>query len=391
MQIIPFSTQIPTLGPISTATSSAPAPLLDEDRDKVELSGERPPLLGQAESLPGQGKAPETVGLGPGHLLGADPAEDQPSAQADEGRVLAEGGSAAHPLEQSPESSSEIEDRSDEAGEADEEAAEASEERDLTGQALTDDERQEVDRLKERDREVRTHEQAHVAAGGQYVRGGVQLEYQTGPDGRRYAVGGEVSIDSSPVAGDPQKTIQKAQQIRRAATAPAEPSGQDQRVAVAASQMEAQARQDLIQERIDGGGEGAASDEPVVGETPEEGVAVAEVDPSVGEASSNTPSPGATVPSLSGDVEDSEATLSPGDSTGTGAVVEGSAVTGSFGPPSFDLVPTGDDEVSGPFGEAASPLDPPKIDRAGPAGGVVTLSYAREAASPAGSFVDLYR
>ena len=63
-------------------------------------------------------------------------------------------------------------------------ATDVSEERTLTGQELTDDQRKEVDRLKERDREVRAHEQAHVAAGGQYVRGGIQFEYQTGPDGR---------------------------------------------------------------------------------------------------------------------------------------------------------------------------------------------------------------
>jgi hypothetical protein len=119
----------------------------------------------------------------------------------------------------------------------------------ITGETLTDEDAKEVERLRERDREVRTHEQAHAAAGGSHVRGGIKYEYQTGPDGRRYAVGGEVSIDTSPVSGDPQKTIQKAQQVRRAAMAPAEPSGADRQAAAAASRMEAEARQELIEER----------------------------------------------------------------------------------------------------------------------------------------------
>jgi hypothetical protein len=75
--------------------------------------------------------------------------------------------------------------------------------------------------------------------------------YETGPDGKRYAVGGEVQIDTSPVKGDPQATIQKAQTIRRAATAPSNPSSQDRAVAAQASKMEAQARQELQKERTE--------------------------------------------------------------------------------------------------------------------------------------------
>ena len=135
----------------------------------------------------------------------------------------------------------------------------------IKGAALEPHEQAEVDRLRERDREVRTHEQAHAAAGGQHVRGGVQLEYATGPDGRRYAVGGEVSIDTSPVSGDPQATVLKAQAIRRAALAPSQPSGQDRSVAASASRMEAEARRDLLDQRTEGaasgGGEKAAGAE----------------------------------------------------------------------------------------------------------------------------------
>ena len=38
----------------------------------------------------------------------------------------------------------------------------------------------EVERLQERDREVRAHERAHMTAGGSYVRGGATFEYQRG-------------------------------------------------------------------------------------------------------------------------------------------------------------------------------------------------------------------
>jgi len=109
---------------------------------------------------------------------------------------------------------------------------------------LTDEERQEVRELQQRDREVRQHEQAHVAAAGRYANGGPQYAFTTGPDGRRYATSGEVSIDTSP-ARTPEATIQKAQVIRRAALAPAEPSAQDRRVAAEASQLEASARREL--------------------------------------------------------------------------------------------------------------------------------------------------
>lgn len=91
--------------------------------------------------------------------------------------------------------------------------------------------RREIDALQARDREVRAHEQAHLAAAGQYASGGIQYTFERGPDGRMYAVGGQVSVDTSEIPGDPQATLLKAQTLRRAALAPAEPSGQDRAVA----------------------------------------------------------------------------------------------------------------------------------------------------------------
>ena len=110
---------------------------------------------------------------------------------------------------------------------------------------LTEEEQKQIDELKARDREVKTHEQAHIAAGGSYVKGGATYDYQTGPDGKQYAVGGSVNIDTSPVDGDPEATIAKAQVVIKAALAPAEPSGQDQKVASAARQMMNEARKEL--------------------------------------------------------------------------------------------------------------------------------------------------
>lgn len=128
-------------------------------------------------------------------------------------------------------------------------ASETSEARSGDSDELTDEEKKEVEKLRQRDQEVRRHEQAHVAAGGPYVRGGANLEYTQGPDGRMYATGGEVSIDVSPERS-PEATIQKAQVVRRAALAPAEPSPQDRAVAAAATRLETQARQELSKGQV---------------------------------------------------------------------------------------------------------------------------------------------
>ncbi|MFP4630094.1 MAG: putative metalloprotease CJM1_0395 family protein, partial [Desulfohalobiaceae bacterium] len=102
-------------------------------------------------------------------------------------------------------------------------------------QELSQSERARLSKLQQRDREVRAHEQAHVAAGGPYVQGGANLETRLlGPDRQFYAVGGEVSMDASKVPGDPEATVVKARTLRRAALAPARPSGQDLQVAAQA-------------------------------------------------------------------------------------------------------------------------------------------------------------
>ena len=115
---------------------------------------------------------------------------------------------------------------------------------------LTEEERRQVTELKKRDAEVKAHEQAHIAAGGAYVSGGASYEYEQGPDHQNYAVGGEVSIDTS-AENTPEATIRKMQIVKRAALAPQKPSGQDRSVAAQAAQAEARARIELRQQRTE--------------------------------------------------------------------------------------------------------------------------------------------
>ncbi len=117
------------------------------------------------------------------------------------------------------------------------------------GVPLSEQELQEVEELSQRDDEVHAHEQAHAAIGGNLA-SQPSLEYQQGPDGKRYAVSGEVQIDISVVHGDPEKTMQKMRQVYSAAMAPMEPSGADLRIAADAMRKYNEARQELTDERM---------------------------------------------------------------------------------------------------------------------------------------------
>jgi len=85
------------------------------------------------------------------------------------------------------------------------------------------------------DMKVRAHEMAHASVGGQYA-GAPSYTYVRGPDGRLYAVAGEVPIDVSP-EDTPEKTVRKMEQVIAAALAPADPSPQDLAVAAKAAQI----------------------------------------------------------------------------------------------------------------------------------------------------------
>jgi len=117
-----------------------------------------------------------------------------------------------------------------------------------TGSQLSPEDQAKVQALQQRDREVRQHEQAHLAAASGYAQGGAKYTYTTGPDGRQYATGGEVSIDVSS-AGTPEATVQKMETVKRAAVAPANPSSQDHAVYAEAVRAELAAQQEAAKEK----------------------------------------------------------------------------------------------------------------------------------------------
>ncbi len=115
------------------------------------------------------------------------------------------------------------------------------------GEELSEADLSTVRRLQAADREVRAHEAAHQAAGGGLA-GAASFSYTRGPDNKMYATAGEVPITIKEGA-TPEETIAIAQQIKAAAMAPANPSGQDYRVAASASRLESQARAEAAELR----------------------------------------------------------------------------------------------------------------------------------------------
>jgi hypothetical protein len=248
--------ETPTLSWFANAAEAKPTRDIQAQRGSIASPDVIPdrfefaPVMGAADVLPGQDSSKFKVtgdfgfcpncgashGISPGNDASTDQApiidgESIPDLHSVLGEAEAEEGLS---------------------GEEEKEPSDKTERDPRTGDIqLSEEDRQEVEKLKRRYQEVRTHEQAHVAAGGQHVRGGISYEYQSGPDGKRYAVGGEVSIDTSPES-DPEATIRKARTIRQAALAPAQPSSQDRKAAAAASQMEIKARQEIAESRLEG-------------------------------------------------------------------------------------------------------------------------------------------
>jgi len=115
---------------------------------------------------------------------------------------------------------------------------------------LTPNEKQQVAELKSRDAEVKTHEQAHISAAAGIGASAPTYTYKTGPDGKKYAVGGEVNIRISQ-GDDPEVNIEKAKIMKAAALAPAQPSGQDLSVAREAEEIITKSSQDLSQKKAE--------------------------------------------------------------------------------------------------------------------------------------------
>ncbi|MCW8827120.1 MAG: putative metalloprotease CJM1_0395 family protein [Gammaproteobacteria bacterium] len=113
--------------------------------------------------------------------------------------------------------------------------------------ALSPQEQRHVSTLQEIDRRVRAHEQAHLNAAQGLAISRANFAYEVGPDKKRYAIAGEVTIDTSKES-EPEKTINKGYQIIRTALAPADPSPQDRSVANNAQMMIQEAQAELIRE-----------------------------------------------------------------------------------------------------------------------------------------------
>jgi SprA-related family len=231
-------------------------------------------------------------------------------------------------------------------------------EAEVSGQEeLSEEEQRAVEELERRDEEVRRHEQAHVAAGGRFVRGGASLEYTTGPDGRRYATGGEVSIDIG-TARTPQATIQKMGAVKRAAVAPVQPSAQDRAVYRAAVSIESTARQELAaqnREQVAGGG-GSAT--PLGASTP------ASATPANGTGAETRRTPPAAVTRPENPASDVDILPPPAPSeapSASGRVLapptgETSAAGGGVLAPSVDETPPSGDGALTPPGSDVSPV-----------------------------------
>lgn len=229
---------------VEAASSSAHDPI----QDSVELSRDFPQMVvGQTYAPPMEQQIAFAIR---GAEQSSGMADSRESADyLNDSNVLYTGTD----VEEQAQDDGEVAVQSEEGEEGEESVDEAAgqEERNSRGQPMSEEERQQVRELADRDREVRQHESAHKSVGGQYA-GGMSFEYEQGPDGQRYAVGGEVSIDIS-AARDPDATIAKMQQVKAAAMAPADPSAQDYKVAAQATQMEAQARQEAASSGESGG------------------------------------------------------------------------------------------------------------------------------------------
>ncbi len=100
-----------------------------------------------------------------------------------------------------------------------------------------------------RDREVRSHEGAHLMTLGGYAASPVTYTMRTGPGGERIAVGGRIAVDMAEIPGNPRATLQKARTIYNAALAPGDPSAADMRVAADAYRLMQEAQDDLEAQR----------------------------------------------------------------------------------------------------------------------------------------------
>ncbi len=85
-----------------------------------------------------------------------------------------------------------------------------------------------LEKFRNKDSEIRTHEQAHATIGP--TTSPISYQYQKGPDGKLYAVGGSVRLETS-LPDDPKAAAFKLDLLKKAATAPVSLSGADTAIA----------------------------------------------------------------------------------------------------------------------------------------------------------------
>ncbi|MCP4251843.1 MAG: hypothetical protein GY775_00285 [Candidatus Scalindua sp.] len=108
--------------------------------------------------------------------------------------------------------------------------------------------------------EVKRRELAHRAIAGNYARGVISYEYETGPDGKKYAVEGHITIDARPILNNPEASIRKAQTIKSVKL--------DRSVSTEAANMEREVRMELkTEKRKESYDVAKSNDEEVITET----------------------------------------------------------------------------------------------------------------------------
>ena len=85
-----------------------------------------------------------------------------------------------------------------------------------------------LDKYKNLDSKVKTHEQAHAANGT--TTAPIQYNYHMGPDGKLYANGGSVRLDTS-MPKDESAANAKLEELKSASSAPSELSSADAQIA----------------------------------------------------------------------------------------------------------------------------------------------------------------
>lgn len=89
-----------------------------------------------------------------------------------------------------------------------------------------------LEKFKKSDSNIKAHEQSHAA--GANTTSPIKYSYQTGPDGKLYAVGGEVRLDTS-IPKDPNEASFKLSKLQSAASVSDGMSSADSNIAIQAS------------------------------------------------------------------------------------------------------------------------------------------------------------